>query len=208
MSVNLASKRLSMLRREQSSVSIGLHRSLQSPLQSPQSRGLALIEIVVALSLAALMLVAISSILGGLVRKNKEASKVVTSEWLHEMDQLLWNDLAQARSVAVSQGRLFLACSTPRAMANQRETQAVYHLQNDGYSSKLVRSFEGPNDNLKATSSQTIFWNVRQIQFERIDDSGAEQPLPTEPGPTPRTLKYTIWLTDGSTPFERKITVR
>ena len=49
-------------------------------------RGTTLLEMVVALSLAAMLMVALSGVLAGLVRQRRQAEVVDAREWIHSLD--------------------------------------------------------------------------------------------------------------------------
>lgn len=173
-------------------------------------RGTTLLEIVVALSLAAMLMVALSGVLAGLVRQRRQAEVVDSREWIHSLDRIFWNDLAQARSVALSDGVLWMVLPNSNSPTNNGFNSIAYRLTpTDKERFALVRAvYRDPLVASKPMSQKTLAWNVRQASFERVDDSGRDQPFPPSLGPAPRAFRYRLWFTNKSEPITQQITVR
>lgn len=186
-------------------------------------RGTTLLEIVVALSLAAMLMVALSGVLAGLVRQRRHAEIVDSREWIHALDNVFWNDLAQARSVALDEGVLWMVVPSSNSSHGDTNELIAYRLNSTGkeqfalvravYSYRPQLASVGFSKSNSITAVQpleqkTLVWNVSQASFERIDDSGQDQPFPRVLGPAPRGFRYRIWLRNVSEPINRQITVR
>ena len=171
-------------------------------------RGTTLLEIVVALSLAAMLLVALSGVLAGLVKQRRQAEIVDSREWVHSLDRIFWNDLAQARSVALLDGVLWMKAPSSSKANGLGDESIEYRLDATGKEQfALVRAVY-PGNSAQTSQQKTLVWNVARASFERIDDSGRDQPFPTSPGPAPRGFRYRIWLNKAAAPITRQITVR
>jgi prepilin-type N-terminal cleavage/methylation domain-containing protein len=175
-------------------------------------KGMTLLEVVVALSLSALMLIALNGVLSGLFRQKKRTAEVQHREWAYELDRVFWNDLAQARGVALNDGGLLMA--VPAAMQwdkGQGSLQSVaYQLIPTGNKQyRLTRSvYLGQQPTGDPVITQTLLWEIRKATFERVDDQGNSQPLPRELGPTPRAFRYQLWIADDAKPRSNQILVR
>ena len=86
-------------------------------------KGMTLLEVVVALSLSALLLIALNGVLSGLFRQKKRTAEVQYREWAYEMDRVFWNDLAQARGVALNDGVLLMTVPATRRLDNGQSTE-------------------------------------------------------------------------------------
>ena len=175
-------------------------------------KGMTLLEVVVALSLSALLLIALNGVLSGLFRQKKRTTEVQYREWAYEMDRVFWNDLAQARGVALNDGVLLMTVPATRRLDNGQSTEqsvAYQLLPNSKEHNRLTRSvYLGQELNGKPLLTQTLLWDVRKATFERVDDQGNSQPLPRELGPTPRAFRYQLWVADDPVPRSNQILVR
>jgi prepilin-type N-terminal cleavage/methylation domain-containing protein len=184
---------------------------------SKTQRGLTLLEVVVALSLSALILVAIQGVLGSLLRQKKRTSVDVHHTWAYELDRLFWNDLAQANAVALNQEGLLLRLPS-HVISRTRHNHpnlaptcnVVYRLNpnSDGLNRLVRELYDGTATQGNPLVTQTLLWDVRELRFERIDDAGVNQPLPKDFGPTPRAFRYELWLGQDSNPRSHEILVR
>ena len=173
-------------------------------------RGTTLLEMVVALSLAAMLMVALSGVLAGLVRQRRQAEVVDAREWIHSLDKIFWNDLAQARNIALDEGVLWMIVPSFRGSHGAATEAIAYRLKStDTEQFSLVRAvYREPKAANDLLEQKTLVWNVSQVSFERIDDSGQDQPFPKSLGPAPRGFRYRIWLKNVPEPITRQITVR
>ncbi len=173
-------------------------------------QGTTLLEMVVALSLASMLLVALSGVLAGLVRQRRQAEVVDSREWIHSLDKIFWNDLAQARSVALDEGVLWMVVPNSQAARGNGNEAIAYRLNVAGKGQfSLVRAvYREAIAKSELIEQKTLAWNVRQVSFERIDDSGRDQPFPKTLGPAPRGFRYRIWMSNFTEPINRQITVR
>ena len=175
-------------------------------------KGMTLLEVVVALSLSALMLIALNGVLSGLSRQKKRSTEIQHREWAYELDRVFWNDLAQARGVALNDG--VLTMTVPAAMHwnnGQGTLQSVAYqlISTSKDHSRLTRSvYLGQEPKGKPLMTQTLLWDIRRATFERVDDQGNNQPLPRELGPTPRAFRYQLWVADDLSPRSNQILVR
>ena len=171
-----------------------------------------LLEVIVALSLSALMLIALNGVLSGLFRQKKRSTEVQHREWAYELDRVFWNDLAQARGVALNDGVLFMTVPAAMSLNNGQGTlqSVAYQLIPIGKDhNRLTRSvYVGLEQKGKPLMTQTLLWDIRKATFERVDDQGNSQPLPRELGPTPRAFRYQLWVADNPTPRSNQILVR
>jgi len=179
-----------------------------------------LVEVVVALSLSALLLVALTGVLTGLARQNKASTAIRSGQWHYELDQLFWVDLAQCRGVALDKGVLWMVRpknkSTKVSTADTSATQTVaYRLKPDRSEQgepqlfSLVRQiFEGDKLLGRPILEQTLVWDVRRASFERIDNAGNEQPIPNLLGPPPRAFRYQLWIGNEERSQSNRIIVR
>ena len=164
------------------------------------------------------MLVALSGVLSGLNRQKKRSTLSHHREWGYELDRIFWNDLAQARGVSLDQGALMMeipagtqgtGSSTVGAGATT-EQAVIYQLIPTGKEkSRLTRSvYETSRGSNQQLISQTLLWEVRKANFERVDDFGNSQPLPKSIGPAPRAFRYQLWIGDEPEPRSNQILVR
>ena len=182
-------------------------------------KGITLLEVVVALSLSALMLVALNGVLSGLNRQKKRSTLTYYREWGYELDRIFWNDLAQARGVSLDQGVLTMEIPAgAQIMQNEsRDGNSTGTLQAVVYQlipsakdkNRLSRSVYGVSGTTsRPLITQTLLWDVRQATFERVDDSGNSQPLPRTIGPAPRAFRYQLWIGNEPEPRSSQILVR
>jgi hypothetical protein len=179
-------------------------------------QGLTLLEVIIAISLSALMLTALIGVLTSLYRQRKQATISHYREWAYELDRVFWNDLAQARGVALSGGSLTMVAPSSRNWSASQSSSSiggqliVYRLESTGKNrSKLTRSiYRGNSIGGNLLIFQTLLWDVRLAKFERVDDQGNSQPLPAEIGPTPRAFRYQLWINDEEVPHSNQILVR
>jgi type II secretory pathway component PulJ len=184
-------------------------------LSSMTRSGMTLLEVVIALSLSALMLISLTGVLSGLSRQRTRVNAVRHSEWAYELDRALWNDLAQARGVSLHQGALTMSipASQPRTneiVQSSANQTVVYRIERTGpQGNRLTRTiYSGLNASGLPLISQTLLWNIRNATFERVDDQGTSQPLPKELGPTPRAFRYQLWFDNDLTTRSNQILVR
>lgn len=178
--------------------------------------GITLLEVVIALSLSALMLTALGGVLSSMYRQRKHTTILHHREWAYELDRVFWNDLAQARGVSLNRGSLTMIVPASRNWPTSQASQSgggqsiVYRLESTGQNrSKLTRTiYHGKATNSSLLLTQTLLWDIRQAKFERVDDQGISQPLPTEIGPTPRAFRYQFWIDEQVTPHYNQILVR
>jgi hypothetical protein len=166
-------------------------------------------EVMIALSLAALLLVAISGVLGGLIRQGRALDRESGQTRLYALTRLFWHDLSQAEYVAVNEGQLVLVFRNGQIVRYKMVTEK------SGRSS-LIRTVSCLREKrrlgeaatnlgqLEVISSQTILWDVLVVTFERIDSQGIVQPIPRTLSPCPGSLRYSIKLVESG--FEREIT--
>ena len=171
-----------------------------------------LLEVIVALSLSALMLIALNGVLSGLTRQKKRTSEVQHREWAYELDRVFWNDLAQARGVALNEGVLLMTvpASTPTSRGQSSVHAVAYQLTSaNGVRTRLTRTvYLGQEPKGNPMMTQSLLWDVQRVTFERVDDQGNSQPLPRELGPTPRAFRYQLWMANESSPRSNQILVR
>jgi len=177
--------------------------------------GITLLETIVALSLAAMLMVALSGILRNLLRQRDKAERIQSNEWLHRLDRVFWTDLAQAKSVALNQGTLWIKTTSHENASGSSQVSVAYRLvpQNKNLSSLNRQVFAVSNidrDTLRPQPirEQTLAWNIQKIRFERLDERGQPQPLPTSPGPAPSAFRYQLWIDSNDTPTIHQIIVR
>ena len=175
-------------------------------------KGMTLLEVVVALSLSALMLIALNGVLSVLFRQKKHTTEVQYREWAYELERVFWNDLAQARAVALNEGVLIMTVPATAPWNNGQGTvqSVAYQLIPSGKErNRLTRSvYLGLEPKGKPAMTQTLLWDIRRATFERVDDQGNSQPLPRELGPTPRAFRYQLWVADDPVPSSNQILVR
>lgn len=174
----------------------------------PYRAGSTLLELIVALSLAALLVMAISGVLASLQRKEKSISKQDASHWKHELDRLLWDDFSQAESVGLKDTLLNLSVPTYQLGERKQPALVTYQLaKTPSQNSRLIRAVFREDGQL--VQNQTLLWNVRSCIFERVDDQGADQPIPEKMGPVPRAIHYRIEFEEASqSSINHRITVR
>jgi prepilin-type N-terminal cleavage/methylation domain-containing protein len=171
-------------------------------------RGFTLVELVVALTLASLLLTALTGVLKSLAMQAKRSTESRATDISYAIEAIVWHDLSQARSVALTNGVLWMLIPGPPPISSQSyDSQYLrsgagtskahiiaYRLvPAEGVGFSLVRqAYIGSQMNGVPIFEQTIAWNVEKTAFERIDDNGDPQPLPKQLGPTPAALAYRI----------------
>jgi prepilin-type N-terminal cleavage/methylation domain-containing protein len=172
--------------------------------------GVSLIEMLVALSLAALLVTALSGVLKTLSRQAKSGQHASSAPSIQTLNRSLWNDLAQAQGVALDKGVLFLVKPHPNptnAVGTLCVSYQIAAWRKDKF--RLVRSVRNGTDlRARPILEQTMIWDINKANFWRVDDSGVDQPLPVRLGPTPGSFRYTLWIDDASKEQTHQITVR
>jgi prepilin-type N-terminal cleavage/methylation domain-containing protein len=170
--------------------------------------GFTLVELVVALTLASLLLTALTGVLKSLAVQAKKSIDSRSIDTSYAIEAIVWHDLSQARGVALTNGILWMLIPGPPPTsshaydAQQLKSGAgtskahiiAYRLvPAEGVSFTLVRqAYLGSQVSGTPIFEQTMAWNVEKTAFERIDDNGQPQPLPKQLGPTPAAIAYRI----------------
>lgn len=181
----------------------------------PQRHGMTLLEVMIALSLAALLLVSISGLLGGLIRQNKRLDSESSQNRLYTLTRLFWHDLAQAEFVSASEDHIRFVFSQGLLV----EYGAVKESSGGSSLKRRIARFSdeyrlGINANQidmqQTVSEQTVLWDVTGLSFSRLDQQGNDQPIPSTLSPCPKSLRYRIRFLDGGVEREisRVVTVR
>lgn len=189
--------------------------NLKDPRGRSQRIGMTLLEVMIALSLAALLLVSISGLLGGLIRQNKRLDSESSQNRLYALTRLFWHDLAQAEFVSAnedrirfvfSQGLLIEYATVKESSGGNSLKRRIARLNDDYRLGVNVNQF----DKRQTVSEQTVLWDVTGVSFSRLDQQGNDQPIPATLSPCPKSLRYRIRFLDGSGEREisRVVTVR
>jgi type II secretory pathway component PulJ len=171
--------------------------------------GTTLLEIVVALSLGSLLLVALSGVSRAMHRQNQSVRFEKLEDVRHELQKLLWNDLSQARAASMRDGAFWLELPSS-AIDSQGGTQFVsYQIrESKGLPIRLVRTEARANATVSQERVQTVLWNLSAIQFERVDAQGVSQPIPQSMGPAPVGIRYALWLNRQDVSIRGEVNVR
>lgn len=149
--------------------------------------GMSLIEIMVALSLAAALLVALTGVLRGMESQLRLIEFEDQQDTSDEVLQWLRRDLATAESVWVTEDSLkMLAEPRPVAQGLTGRRTIEYRfgtkpLPQSGLGRMLVR--------LDGDISMPLSLRWTEFMVERIDNFGTSQPLPPRPGPPPTRVR-------------------
>lgn len=174
-----------------------------------------LLEVMIALSLAALLLVSISGLLGGLIRQNKRLDSESSQNRLYALTRLFWHDLAQAEFVSANDDRIRFVFSQGLLIEYGTVREPSGDISLKRRIARLSDEFRlGINANQfnkqQTVSEQTILWDVTGLSFSRLDLQGDDQPIPPTLSPCPKSLRYRIKFLEGGSEREisRVVTVR
>lgn len=165
---------------------------------SQVSRGVTLLEVLVALALSSLMLVAITGVLKGLMMQKRELVQSTPKSWQFSLNRLLWNDIAQARLIALEPGRFSIWSGSGKEIqytwspVTATSEQPLVRTIIDVDEKPTIGKARNGKGSQVAMSSQTVLWGVSTVEFERMDSSGSPQPIPSTYSPAPSAIQYRI----------------
>lgn len=153
----------------------------------PFRRGVTLIELLVAITLAAGLLVAMLGVLRAVKQPIRRAQQVdlASNAWQQGLRKWLLKDLQQASSIHQSGGTIWMHGNFESACDPISGTDVVgYTCMPMGSSSALTR--------IEANGIELFALGMQRIVVERVDESGTPQPLPPMAGPVPDRLR--VWI--------------
>lgn len=155
-------------------------------------RAFTLLELVVALSLAALIMIALVGVLRSVDRQLDELKARSSTGWTVDVERVLHRDLLSASSIRTADGWIWLEGS----FTSYRNSAII--VKRVGYKCVpwledsemvLVRVADGRREPLTVGPIHLI--------IERLDASGVPQPLSEYAVPTPNAVRAQIWLSDS-----------
>lgn len=155
--------------------------------RSPLRYGVTLIELLVTITLAAGLLVAMLGILRAVKQPIRKAqhTEQKTGTWQIGLKKWLTKDLQQATSIHQSNGTVWMQGSFDSACESNSATRFVgYTCLSMGSTSALTR--------IETRGQELFALGMQRIVIERIDDQGTPQPLPPMAGPVPDRLR--VWV--------------
>jgi type II secretory pathway pseudopilin PulG len=171
--------------------------------------GTTLLEIVLALSLASLLVAALGGVLRSMSRQNQSVGSDRMEDSRHGFNAMLWNDLSQAKTIASPDGGLVLEVPISSTDADGGTQIVSYEIRNSQkLPSRLQRTEVRATGLNRKEKSQTVFWRVDKIKFERIDRDGSSQPIPSSTSPSPLGIRYWLTLVGQDQPIEGEVNAR
>ena len=166
------------------------------------SRGITLIEVMVALALSALMLTALVGVLKGFRIQEQTAESLQTERWPPKFVNLLYRDLLVCDGVFASNKTVWLTGNLPAyADSNQNGRRRIgYRIVETGGGETAPVRINGPY-------RQLIALRASRIVVERVDDQGVAKPLPFARGPVPQRVRVWVWHS-GRAIVEQDITLQ
>ena len=162
-------------------------------------KGMTLIELLVAVTLAMMAMAAIMGFLRVLDGQRKGSLVVGNDEWHASMVETLERDLIGCRQIYRREDEVhFVGHLLDQTFARHSPAEVVLRLQknrSDG-SGWLSRSVRVLGDNGSEQTSLVCAKALR-FQIERVDDRGRLQPVSEELSPAPQRLCFTLtYLTE------------
>ena len=174
------------------------HLLQQRPSTWPQVRvGLTMVELLVAITLAVMLMSAMTGLLRSLQQPLRIAEQLDTPLWPAGLEASIRRDLQTATSVH-RQGEIIWLTGT---LASNAGTPTKASSSYIGYTCIPISEQHPGLVRLDASGAELIALGPRRLVLERIDDSGAPQPLPPIAGPIPRQLRLWVYGVDAQTPL-------
>lgn len=171
-------------------------------------RAVTLVELVVALSLAALLMMALAGVLSSLSQQRKRVAQSPRGEWSFELKRLIWSDLSQSRQVHFDSEGLKLTIPGNSREGISGPTIINYRLLPWGNNRRRLARLQFSGSNSVPQRDQTLVFDIERFAVQRIDHQGLPQPLPRSPGPAPRSLAVEIDLVGEGDLLRHVVTVR
>ena len=161
--------------------------------RSRSRRGMTLVELTVAIALAAMLLASLTGVLRGVSEQSKLADSFEGPVWPSEFLNILHRDLMAAEAIWAEQGVVLIKTDAPQYQSVGTGARTVgYACVDIGKNLAVLNRIDG------ATS--VLAMGPRQLVIERLDTSGRPQPLPATPGPVPTQVRVWVWEADEKTP--------
>ena len=171
---------------------------------SRKPQAFTVLELVVALALSAMLLVAISNVTRSIrALELRSTGSPIESQTL-ALNRLLWSDLAQSREVWAMPECVFFNYEgrPPRRGPQSLKAGGVlicYRIVPGG-PNRLVRqmlSFETITDvqndgTARLIDEQTVAFGATGFTVQRVDEGGRTHPLPQRAGPCPAAIAYRL----------------
>lgn len=165
------------------------HAARHSGDQRRRRAGFTLIELTVALALAALLFAALVGVARVAQQQAQLVERRLQPRWKQATLQLLYRDLLSAQRVWSRPGELSMRGNFIQPLSSGEEASTVtYRLQNLGERGLLVRVADDV--------AECVALDLRRVVVERIDSAGDPQPLPSSPGPVPARVRVWLWTGD------------
>lgn len=160
----------------------------------PVRVGLTLVELLVAITLAASLMVAITSLLKSLRRPLLYAERSAAPLWPERLASMLRQDLLAASGVHRQGDTVWITGNLSSSLFPDGGTSLV------GYGCYPVTSSRWALVRIESEGFELVALGPRRLVIERIDDLGIPQPLPPAAGPIPNRLRMWIYGRDPRAP--------
>ena len=154
-----------------------------------------LVELIVAISLSAMLMVAIVGVLRGIAIQTKLSERYDHAVWPSELVQLLRRDLDAAESLWVEANAILMRSDVPAYQVNAIGVRPIRY--------QCVEMQDGTDviERVDSGHGAILAMGPHRIQLDRIDRFGMLQPLPLEPGPIPNRIRIQVWQGADSEPI-------
>ena len=160
--------------------------------------GMTLVELMVAVTLSAMLLGSLVGVLRGVANQTELAQRYDQPVWPARTLAILRRDLIAADSVWLEENVIWMRTDAPSYHSSNVGVREIGYgcTQIQGGTSMLVRTDGGQRSVLAIGPSR--------IEIERLDAGGIPQPLPPAPGPVPANVRVWVWEQVRSQPVLRR----
>ncbi|MFG0261580.1 MAG: hypothetical protein ACF788_04240 [Novipirellula sp. JB048] len=145
-----------------------------------------LVELVLALSLAAMLLVATVGVLGQVHSQAELADAMVRPVWPSKVRGLLRRDFWECDQMWEADGIVWFATAGYRCVP-----EAGAEFSSDELPMGMLQRLSAKEGS--AVEVATLAIGPDRVDVERVDDRGLSHPLPPRPGPVPKRLRVRIY---------------
>ena len=156
-----------------------------------------MIELLVAITLAVMLMSAMTGLLRSLQHPLRKAEQIDTPLWPAGLEASIRRDLQTATSVHRQGDIIWLT----GAFASNAGTPTNASSSYVGYACIPLSDQHPGLVRLDPDGVELIALGPRRLVLERIDDLGIPQPLPPVAGPIPRQLRLWVYGVDAQTPL-------
>jgi hypothetical protein len=171
-------------------------------LHSVKTRcAMTLIELALALTLAAMLLVALVGVLRSVATQLTVADQHRTERWPTQLVDLLYRDLLVAESISARDGMIWIEGVLPTYEQQVSDKERIV-----GYGCVSIYKDSSALVRMDGQTRGYIAIGPRRLVVERIDGDGYPQPLPMDAGPVPRRVRIWVFRDDlDNTVFVRDL---